>query len=83
MDDFLWDREVADFVDTLRKAGFGSFVYTNQSTAVMENLHQFAVQGCGMEGLCMITRREMAADIVNDIIGGAERLLASASALLK
>ena len=39
MDDFLWDREVSDFVDTLRRAGFATFVYTNQSTAVMENLH--------------------------------------------
>ena len=58
MDDFLWDRDVADFVDTLRKAGFDSFVYTNQSTAVMENLHQFAAQGCAMQGLCLITRRE-------------------------
>ena len=58
MDDFLWDREVADFIDTLRKAGFDSFVYTNQSTAVMENLHQFAALGCAMQGLCMITRRE-------------------------
>lgn len=58
MDDFLWDREVADFVDTLRRAGFSTFVYTNQSTAVMENLHQFAAQGCRMKGLCTITRRE-------------------------
>ena len=31
----------------------------------------------------LITRRESAADIVNDIIGGAERLLASAPGLLK
>ena len=31
----------------------------------------------------LITRRETAADIVNDIIGGAERLLASAPGLLK
>ena len=58
MDDFLWEREVADFVDTLRKAGFSTFVYTNRSTAVMENLHQFAAQGCRMEGLCTITRQE-------------------------
>ena len=58
MDDFLWDREVADFVGTLRRAGFSTFVYTNQSTAVMENLHLFAAQGCRMEGLCTITRRE-------------------------
>lgn len=58
MDDFLWEREMPDFVDTLRRAGFDTFVYTNQSTAVMENLHQFAAQGCRMLGLCTITRQE-------------------------
>lgn len=58
MDDFLWEREVADFVDTLRRAGFTTFVYTNQSTAVMENLHQFAAVGCTMDGLGTITRTE-------------------------
>ena len=58
MNDFLWDREVDDFVDALRKAGFDSFIYTNQSTAVMENLHAFAAQGCTMTGLCTITRQE-------------------------
>ena len=58
MDDFLWDKEVADFIGTLRKAGIQTFVYTNQSTAVMENLHAFAAEGCGMTGLCTITRRE-------------------------
>ena len=58
MDDFLWEREVPDFVETLRKAGFMTFVYTNQSTAVMENLHQFAAEGCAMDGLCTVTRRE-------------------------
>ena len=58
MDDFLWDKEVADFIDTLRQAGIETFVYTNQSTAVMENLHAFAAQGCTMMGLCTITRQE-------------------------
>ena len=58
MDDFLWEKEVEDFIDTLRQAGIATFVYTNQSTAVMENLHQFAAAGCRMEGLCTITRRE-------------------------
>ena len=58
MDDFLWDKEVADFVNTLRSAGIKTFVYTNQSTAVMENLHAFAAQGCTMMGLCTITRQE-------------------------
>ena len=58
MDDFLWEKEVTDFVDTLRKAGVDTFVYTNQSTACMENLHQLAAAGCTMQGLCTITRRE-------------------------
>lgn len=58
MDDFLWDADVADFIDTLRKAGIQTFVYTNQSTAVMENLHAFAAQGCTMMGLCTILRHE-------------------------
>ena len=35
------------------------------------------------EAAGLVTRRETAADIVNDIIGGAERLLAAAPALLK
>ena len=58
MDDFLWEKEVADFVDALRQAVMRTFVYTNQSTAVMENLHQFAAQGCMLAGLCTVTRKE-------------------------
>ena len=59
MNDFLWDKEVADFIDALRSAGIGTFVYTNQSTAVMENIHAFAAHGCTMEGLCTIARHEV------------------------
>ena len=58
LNDFCWEREVQDFIGTLRKAGIQSFVYTNQSTAVMENLHAFAAEGCTMMGLCTITRQE-------------------------
>ena len=58
MEDFLWDREVADFIDALRKAGITSFAYTNQSTAVMENIHAFAAAGCTLTGLCKVTRKE-------------------------
>lgn len=58
MDDYLWRGEVADFIEALRSAGITSFVYTNQSTAVMENLHAFAAQGCTMTGLCTIIRKE-------------------------
>ena len=58
MDDFLWEKEVRDFVEALRSAELETFVYTNQSTAVMENLHAFAAEGCTMMGLCTITRQE-------------------------
>ena len=58
MDDFFWEKEIGEFVEALRSAGIQTFVYTNQSTAVMENLHQFAAKGCTMDGLCTITRRE-------------------------
>lgn len=58
MDDFLWEKEVEDFINALRSAGIKTFVYTNQSTAVMENLHAFAAAGCTMQGLCTITRQE-------------------------
>ena len=58
MDDFLWDKDVHEFVDALRQARIETFVYTNQSTAVMENLHAFAAESCTMIGLCTITRHE-------------------------
>lgn len=58
MEDFLWPGDVQDFVDAFKAAGIKTFVYTNQSTAVMENLHQLVAAGCRMEGLCTITRRE-------------------------
>ena len=58
MEDFLWEKEVEDFVHALRSAGIKAFVYTNPSTAVMENLHAFAAHGCTMLGLCTITRQE-------------------------
>ena len=42
----------------LRQAGIKTFVYTNQSTAFMSNLHDFAANGCTMQGLCTIIRQE-------------------------
>lgn len=59
MDDFLWDYEITDFVDTLRKAGIETFIYTNTSTAVMENIHGFEAEGCKLEGLTKIKRTEL------------------------
>ena len=57
-DDFVWEKDAHDFIDTFRKAGIETFVVTNQSTALMENLHWFAAEGCTMLGLCTITKKE-------------------------
>ena len=57
MDDFTWDRERHDFIDTLRKAGLETLVVTNQSTGLMEDLHGYAAEGCKMLGLCTITKK--------------------------
>ena len=57
MDDFTWDRERHDFIDTLRKAGIETLVVTNQSTGLMEDLHGYAAEGCTMLGLCTITKK--------------------------
>lgn len=56
-DGFLWDKEVHDFIGTMRKAGVETFVFTNKSTALMDNLHDFAAEGCSMEGLYTIKRK--------------------------
>ena len=55
-EDFVWEREAADFIDTLRKAGLETFVVTNDSTALMENIHWFVGLGCKLEGTCIVTR---------------------------
>ena len=59
MDDFLWEYEIADFIETLRKAGIETFIYTNTSTAVMENIHGFEEEGCKLTGLTKIKRTEL------------------------
>ena len=56
MDDFTWERERHDFIDTLRKADIQTLVVTNQSTGLMEALH--AAEGCTMLGLCTITKKD-------------------------
>ena len=58
MADFLFDTEVEDFIHTLDAAGITAMVYTNTSTAVMENIHAFDALGWKLTGLCKITRRE-------------------------
>lgn len=56
MDDFCWDRERHDFIEALRQAGIQTFVVTNQSTGLMEDLHGYVAEGCTMLGLHTFTR---------------------------
>ena len=44
--DFTWETETKDFIDTLRKAGIETMIITNASTALLENLHAYAAEGC-------------------------------------
>ena len=57
MEDFTWDRERHDFIETLRKAGIKTMVVTNKSTGLMEDLHGYAAEGCTMQGLCTIFKK--------------------------
>ena len=54
--DFTWERETHDFIETLRKAGIKTMVLTCSSTALIENLHAYAAEGCTIEGVATVTR---------------------------
>ena len=58
MDDFLWEKEIKDFLETLKKAGITTFIYANKSTSAMENMRDFLKNGCTMDGAKTITRKE-------------------------
>lgn len=57
MDDFLWEGEAKDFVETLRKAGIEGINLTNTSTALMENIHWLEEEGCKMTGTSVVIKK--------------------------
>ena len=59
MNDYCWDREFHDFIETLRKLGITEFTFTNQSTALMENIHGFIAEGCTMIGAHTLTKQSL------------------------
>lgn len=59
MDDFCWDYEVADFIKALREAGIESFIVTNSSSGLMENIHGYVREGARMAGLCEVDKRNL------------------------
>lgn len=53
LDGFLWEREVEDFVNTLREGGVKTFAYVSSSTAVMNNFHDLIENGCKFIETCV------------------------------
>lgn len=51
-----WKTDMSDFVESLRKAGAEQIAITDHSTALMENLHKLAKQGCTIDGFCTVTK---------------------------
>lgn len=56
VNDFCWDRERSDFVKTLRLFGIETFVVTDSSTGLMEDIHGYVDEGCRMMGLTKIEK---------------------------
>lgn len=58
LSDSLWNTEVKDFVEALRKGGIKSFVVTDHSTGLMENIWLLTENGCTLDGPCIVRRAE-------------------------
>ena len=56
--DLLFENDTEDFSNTLKAAGCRTIVFTGQSTALMENMHNMVKLGWTLAGLCTITRTE-------------------------
>lgn len=67
LDEFLWDDEINDFIQTLREAGIKEFAYMNSSTAVMNNIHGFINGGYDFAGLYVIQNKDKYRD---DVVKG-------------
>ena len=46
-----WTEDIKDFIETLREFGVTTFIYTDESTALMRNIHSFIANGCEMVGI--------------------------------
>lgn len=67
IDNYVWESEIHDFIGTLREAGVKSFIFTDQSTALMYNIHGFVAEGCKMVGLATVEHKDF---IINTTIQG-------------
>lgn len=68
--EFLWDKEVADFIATLKLAGIENFIYTNRSTAAMDNILGFVAAGCNLVGPSKVVRKSKWEDEADEPVAG-------------
>lgn len=74
LDEFLWDDEINDFIQTLKEAGIKEFAYMNNSTAVMNDIHGFINGGYDFAGLYKIQNKNKYTD---DVVKGIRFKLAT------
>lgn len=67
LDEFLWDDEVDDFIQTLKEVGIKEFAYMNDSTAIMNNIHGFINGGYDFAGLYEIQNKNK---YIDDVVKG-------------
>lgn len=67
LDQYLWNEEMDDFIQTLKETGIKEFAYMNSSTAVMNNIHGFINGGYDFAGLYVIQNKDKYRD---DVVKG-------------
>ena len=72
-----WTTDMSDFVKTMREAGIETIAVTETSTALLENLHKLANQGCTIEEFAKKQGEEHGGDKVQHAdLGDAQHIQA-------
>ena len=56
--DFCWEKELPQFVETLRNFGVTEFVTVDASTALMRTIHGLVENGCTLVGLATVDEKK-------------------------
>ena len=60
--DFCWEKELPDFVETLRRFGLREFVTIDSSTALMRTIHGLQDCGCEFTGTAIVDKKKFFTD---------------------
>ena len=56
--DIIWDKDIPEVTESLRRTGISEFTISNQSSGILETLSGFETSGAVVLGLTKITGRE-------------------------